>query len=119
LKTYKHLLLATSLTAEQEDLAVKAVQLAEDFSARLSLLHVFDEQKGQIGRARDELKNLGRRLVVPSFDQRLVVGQVSAAISKVAQTLKVDAIIIGRKDNKKINTHVLECAPCDVIQILI
>jgi K+-sensing histidine kinase KdpD len=118
MKTYKHLLLATSLNPEHEGLAVKAVQLAEDFSARLSLLHVFeDKDQEHLSQARDALKNLGRRLVVPGFDQRLVIGSLSAAIEMVAQSLKVDAIIIGRKvgDTKQM----LKAAPCDVIQILL
>lgn len=120
MKTYKHLLLATSLNPRHERLAVKAVQLAEDFSARLSLLHVFEGQGSgsDMSCAREALKRLGRQLVVPSFDQRLVVGDVAAVIHDVAKTLQVDAIILGRKLND-VTRVMLDTAPCDVIQVLL
>lgn len=127
--TYKHLLLATSLQTKDEPLALKAMQVAEDFSARLSLLYVFEavrddnvinitrDQRGSIQEAREALSALGQLLVVPSFDQRLVIGALPHAIMRVAHSMMVDAVIIGGELTNKETLSQLVSAPFDIIRM--
>lgn len=127
--TYKHLLLATSLQPEDEPLAMKAMQIAEDLSARLSLLHVFESVEddnvinitsnvhGSIHQARQALVELGRQLVVPVFDQRLVIGRLPQAILRVARAVMVDAVIIGSEQMSCQALSHFDSAPFDVIRM--
>lgn len=127
---YRHLLLATSLKAGHELLAVKSVQLAEYLSARLSLVYVFESSANEehlgdnikleqehIRWAREALACLGKEMVIPFFDQRIVIGNVPQAIFKVAKTLMVDAIIVGVSHKKHAKQCMMVDAPCDLIQM--
>lgn len=129
---YRHLLLATSLKSGHELLALRSVQLAEYFSARLSLVYVFDStdnerhlgdtigpEKKHIRWATEALACLGREMVIPFFDQRIVMGNVPQAIFKVAKTLMVDAIIVGASHKKYAGECTMGDAPCDLIQMRI
>lgn len=108
---------------------MKAMQIAEDLSARLSLLHVFESAeednvinitsnaRGSIRQARQALIELGRQLVVPVFDQRLVIGHLPHAILRVARAVMVDAVIIGSDQISYQTLSHFESAPFDVIRM--
>ena len=129
---YRHLLLATSLQAGYELLAIKSVQLAEHLSARLSLVYVFEStdnhsylgdtttvEQQRIHQAREALACLGKQMVIPFFDQRIVVGHVPQAIFDMARTLMVDAIIVGVSHKKNAKSYMMDDAPCDLIRMRI
>lgn len=120
MSVYKHLLLAVGLNEHDERLGDKAIQLAEDFSARLSLVHVIEEcDRAKMHHARNQLEILGKRLIVPKFDQRLVVGSITETILTVADRLMVDAVIVGRYNNTHSSDKLMKQIFCDVIQVAI
>ncbi len=132
--TYKHVLLATSLSPNSYPLAVHAIRLAQDFGARLSLLHVIERPLSQnnteitandmkrMKAAREQLLKLGKELIVPEFDQRAVIGDAKTSILSVANDLSIDLIVIGQNEHTESSVGstalaVLKKAVCDVITI--
>lgn len=126
--TYKHILLATSLSSYSHSLALYANSLAQDFGARLSLLHVLERLRSQNNSentekvARRELLKLGKELIVPEFDQRTVIGDTGKCILTMAQDLFIDLIVIGQNENSRSSLGstalaILEGASCDVITV--
>lgn len=133
--TYKHMLLATSLSSESYPVAIQAICLAQDFGARLSLLHVVEnlsarknqddapEDMKRIKLAKQALANLGDELVVPVFDQRVVIGEAKVMILEMAQELSADLIVIAHREKSEASDigstalAVLQGATCDVIML--
>ena len=118
MKTYQHILLATTLTNPSRLIALKAVQMAEDFAARLTLLHVVEKEvRGykKINQARLQIEALGKELVVPRFDQHVAVGCAKTLIAKIAQQLPADLIILGGHGETAM--AVSQTATCDIVFI--
>ncbi len=106
---YNHILLATDLHDESCTITQQAADMAEMFSAKLSLVHVVESMPAYAGgymgivnleqelqtQARQELAELGKVIKVPEADQHLVVGSPKAMILETAQTIGADLLMMG------------------------
>ena len=107
MKTYHHMLLVTPLTPDSRNLVVKAEQMAENFGARLSILHVFEtkenrnnqsyshQEKTLIFQAQQQLSRLGKKLFIPQSDICFAIGSASKIIPQIAKNLCADMVVIG------------------------
>jgi len=135
---YKHILLATDLTEASQKTAQAAMNLAKDFGAKLSVVHVVEPipsySYGYIGTADIEaelakeaeknMAKLAQVLSIPEADQRLETGQPKAHILEVAKELGVDLIVVGSHGRHGLArllgstaSAVLHGAECDVLTI--
>lgn len=106
---YRHILLTTDLSVQSKQTAFKALQLAEVYGARITLLHVIeplpgyamgtmpviDLEKEMFDQAKMHMMDLAKELVIPETDQKIEIGSVKSCILKIANELNVDLIIMG------------------------
>ena len=88
----------------------RALDLARDCGARLSLLNVVTIDDGRTDtdkqrctahqEAIKKLSNLGLELAVPKFDQHVRVGEFESTIVEIAKELAIDLIMLGIRKNK-------------------
>ena len=131
-----HFLLATDLMTGSHAVALKAKALAQKVSGILSIVHVIelprlthyaqslncsDQLDLILDNARSILFTISEELNIPLDRQHVVDGNAAELITKLAQTLKVDAIIIGCHNGSKIASllgstahSILHKAKCDV-----
>lgn len=110
--TYHHILLATDLASDAAPVAERALDLAQRYSARLSLVHVVEYMPldlptdlvvpdqvelsdAIIAHARQRLLELATQLGVPSTQAFLEFGSPKIEITRIAQEHSVDLIVIG------------------------
>jgi nucleotide-binding universal stress UspA family protein len=102
---FREILYATDLSPQSQGAAEYAVSLAQEFQARLVLLHVISEpEMGDLVRAADVMtssKNLLRKLVPPEAEEWckpeyfVVRGDRSAKILEFANERQADLIVLG------------------------
>jgi universal stress protein A len=135
---YRHILLTTDLSEHSKQTAFKALQLAEVYGARITLLHVIeplpgyamgsmpvvDLEKEMFDQAKMYMMDLAKELVIPETDQKIEVGSVKACILKAANDLNVDLIIMGSHGRHGLEhllgstaAAVLNSAQCDVLVV--
>jgi universal stress protein A len=114
MEPYRHILLATDLSDEDEVAAIRAADLMRCWGAELTLLHVIehfpeDEPNQTISPedtdpadyltadARDRLNKLVARLGAENIDRRVVAstGSAKSAILRFAENTDVDLIILA------------------------
>lgn len=100
-----HILVATDLSHRSEAAIARAVQLAERFSAKLTLLHVVEHDQPdryvarELRQANDALAEEGERLrsqIGPKIDVCTVAGDPFEKIGDVAAEEIADLIVVGR-----------------------
>lgn len=137
---YRHILLTTDLTEQSKKTALKALQVAEQYGARLTILHVVEPlppyalgymgsvklEEELLAYATTNLTQLAKELVVPPSDQRIAVGSVKSNILIVAKELDVDLIIMGSHGRHGLDkligstaAAILHGAECDVLVVRI
>ncbi len=135
---YKHILLTTDLTDHAKKSADKALKLAKQTGARLTVLHVVEPlpayamgymgsinlEEEMLGQARANLTELGKELGIADADQRIELGSVKACIMKVVEDLNIDLIIIGSHGRHGLEVllgstaaAVVHSATCDVLVV--
>lgn len=133
---YKHALLATDLSDENQDTLMKARKFADLFSAKLSIVHAVEpivnygyvgltELEDQlINEAKQALAQIGERLSVAPEDQWIAIGPSKREILSMAEELKCDLIIIGSHSEHGLadllgstTNGVLHQSHCDVLTI--
>lgn len=138
---YQHILCAVDLGGENLDVASRAGELAGQYSAKLSLLHVVEyipidlanelvlpqqqEIEGQlVARSKQVLASLALQLGLEHVSENVVSGSTKAEIIEYAKTNKVDLIVIGRHGRHGFSrllgstaNAVLHHAPCDVLAV--
>lgn len=135
---YRHILLTTDLTEHSKSTAFKALQLAEAFGARITLLHVVEPlpayalgpmpsvnfEREMLEKAQKEVAEIAKELVIPESDQRITSGSVKTCILKTAQDLNVDLIVMGSHGRHGLEQllgstagAVLNGANCDVLVV--
>jgi universal stress protein A len=106
---YQHILLASDLYAENEHFSKKALELANAFKAKLSIVHVvehpyvyatyfapFPDVEVEINaQAKVQLEKLGEKLDVPVSDQHLCSGAAKAEVLQLADKINADLIVVG------------------------
>lgn len=138
---YKHLLLATDLSADGLDVGERAVAMAKQHDAKLTLLHVVDYVPLDLSNdmmlaepvdvdnqlvedARTNLDRLAGELGVAYADHLVTLGSTGAEIRRVAEEKGVDLIIVGSHGRHGLSlllgstaNAVLHGAPCDVLAV--
>ena len=137
---YKHLLFATDFSPEAEHAEARAVSLAQQYGAELSLIHVIDyypanqldgglslvpdlEQKIDEN-AREELQDCVARIPLALRQTYIGSGSAKREITQYAEDIGADLIIIGSHGRHGLGlllgstaTGVLHSAKCDVLAV--
>jgi universal stress protein A len=112
MKEYNHILLAVELESDCDMLpARKAVELAKEFGAQLTLIHAIEHMTSYgaaygiaVGADIEELlresaqkamADLGKKLNVPEKNQIIQIGPAKLVILEKAEELNADLIIVG------------------------
>lgn len=133
---YKHILLATDLTEENQDTIQKSKQLATFFDAKLSLYHAVEPvpNYGYVGiadiedqlleEAKKALAEVGKQLGVPAEDQWVSAGPAKREILNAVKELGIDLIVIGSHTGHHFTdllgsttNGVLHHSICDVVTV--
>ena len=139
---YKKILLVVDLSDKSDCIANRAKAIAKCHSAEIKILHVVEyvplEPMGEtlmpaiqiegelVERAKSKLAELAARLDLAHCELLVETGSIKAEIIRVAQTLKVDLIVLGSRERHGIailvnftEDTVLHQAPCDVLAVRI
>lgn len=133
---YRHIIVATDLTDASRITVRKAWELASQFEAKLSIVHVIEPipvygypgiapiQNPVIEEIREELDKFSKEFSIPKSHQHLEVGPPKAEILRVAEEIKVDLIVVGSHGRSGIwrvlgstANAVLHSAECDVLVV--
>lgn len=133
---YKHLLLATDLSDENQDTLKKARQMADLYGAKLSIMHAVepivnygyvglsDIEEQMVEEAKQSLKKIGEELNVTPDDQWIAVGSAKAEIVAIANEIGADLIMMGSHSEHSFTellgsttNSVLHQAHCDVVTV--
>jgi universal stress protein A len=139
----RHILAATDFSAASTEAARRAVRLAEQLSAELTLLHVIDHfpvdrSNDRIapedqdpaafrdGMARRQLEALATEIAHPELQTRVAVSAGSArrAVAAYARQAAADLVVIGSHGHYGLETilgatadGVVRRSPCDVLVV--
>ena len=110
MKLMKNLLLATDLSARSDRAFERAVALAQQLSAKLTVVHVIDEElpasiaDAQADVARQTIQDQIDKIsggTVPSFAIEVVFGRAYADILEISEKLDAELIVMGiHRDGK-------------------
>jgi universal stress protein A len=133
---YQHILLTTDLTGFSKAAEDKALELAKQFKARLSLVHIVepipayaypgfaDLETPILDQAKEQLAAFGARLQIAPVDQHIEFGSVKAQVVEIADKLNADLIIIGSHGRHGLglllgsSAHaIVNHAHCDVLTV--
>jgi len=142
MSAYQQLLVAIDLSADSRAIAARSAALAQQWQARMRLLHVIefvpvepmsdalvpmvqiDDQI--IARSRLQLVELGTSMGLPAEDCLVASGNVKSEILRQARALKADLIVLGCRERHGLSIlvnltedTVLHGAPCDVLAMRI
>ncbi|MDX1590064.1 MAG: universal stress protein [Oleiphilaceae bacterium] len=108
---YQRILVAIDLTDEADQVLSRAVTMARQHEASLTLMHVVEpvgyayggdlpldltELQQQLeDNAREQLSSYGDRYDIKNGDQRIVVGRPGAEIRRMAHDLGADLTVVG------------------------
>jgi universal stress protein A len=135
---YRQLLVAIDLSDQSRAIAAKSVELAQQWRARLRLLHVIEFVPVEpmsdalvpvvqiddrvIARAREQIHALAATLGLAPDDCRVATGNVKAEILRQAREVSADLIVLGCRERHGLSIlvnltedTVLHAAPCDVL----
>lgn len=139
--TYQHILLAVDFSKDAEGVGARAVALARQTGARLTLIHVvapvyqeplyegvatlpLDLEAQLVDAARHSLEALAQRLGVAESERLVEVGTPKAVIVGTAAAKAADLIVVGSHGVHGLGlllgstaNAVLHGAPCDVLAV--
>ncbi len=137
---YKHIMFCADLSEHSLITAQRAINLAEKYSAKLSIIHVVeslpayasgylgvaDVERELIDTAKIELKKLSAKFNIPAEQQVLVVGNPALEVFAQAKELGVDLIVVGSHEKHGLGrllgsnaSGILHKAHCDVLTVKI
>lgn len=138
--SYQHLLLAVDLTEESQQVAEKAVALAQLNDAKLSLVHVIEPLSFAYGgdvpmdlstiqeqldeHAQQRLEIFAESLGVEVQQRYVVSGHTESEIHRIAKEQQIDLIVVGSHGRHGLAlllgstaNGVLHGAKCDVLAV--
>lgn len=138
---YRHILAAVETHDEGQPVLARARDLAKQFGARLSVVHVVeylpvdpagdallttpvDLSRERAAQAESRLRDWCTALEIPMADARVVIGTITAEILRSAQETGADLIVVGhhpRRGLASLFSHteggVVQRAACDVLAV--
>ena len=139
MSVYKHILLATDLRPDTEQVFARALALRQAFDARLSVLHTLaptaismsgEMAVGAVGLdelnqdAAKRLADLSQRHNIHEEDMHLLCGNAKNEIADLAARIEADLVVIGHHDRGFLGLlvgataeKVLQRARCDVLTV--
>ncbi len=137
---YRNILLVVDLTEDSATIGQRALAVARDAGAKVSLLHVVEyvpvEPMGEtllpavqieeelVARARERLATLAGQLGMPGAAQQVATGNIKAEIVRAAEAQGADLIVLGCRERHGLSIlvnftedTVLHAAPCDVLAV--
>ncbi len=139
---YQHILLATDLSEDFNNVAATAKTLAERAGAELSVVHVIEHTPVVYGggefsipldmsleeqltlNVKRALETIGKRYGIPETNQHIAHGSVKKEILDLAQQLKINLIVVGTHGHSglerllgSVANAVLHAAKCDVLTV--
>lgn len=139
MKVYKHILYATDLLKESDQVAKKAQKLAEALEAKLSLVHIVENVPTAYGspvvldvegtlhdEAEHEIFTKAKKFGIEKKDCYVLSGSTKPQVIELAEKIKSDLILVGSHGRHGLAIllgstagAVLDGAPCDVLAIKI
>ena len=140
MSSYQKILLVVDLTEDSATIGRRALAVAKDSGARISLLHVVEyvpvEPMGEtllpavqieeelVARARERLAELAAQLGLANAPRQVATGNIKAEIVRAAEDQGADLIVLGCRERHGISIlvnftedTVLHAAPCDVLAV--
>jgi universal stress protein A len=140
MSSYQNILLVVDLTEDSATIGRRALAVATDAGARISLLHVVEyvpvEPMGEtllpavqieeelVARARERLAELAAQLGLADAPRQVATGNIKAEIVRAAEEQRADLIVLGCRERHGISIlvnftedTVLHAAPCDVLAV--
>lgn len=142
MKGYQHILMATDFSDGAPQAVQRAVELAQHYQARLTLLHVvesfpivdstygpimpfeIDLTEQMVAAARTRIDALGEQLSVPPERRLVEVGSPKVEIVRIAEVQGVDLIVVGSHGRHGVGlllgstaSSVIHHAGCDVLAV--
>lgn len=135
---YNHILLATDLQPDCKEIALKAREIANQYEAKLSVVHVLESmpiymysymETSQLENevkteAANHLQALCESVDVAADNQYVEIGGTTNAVLSLANKIDVDLIIVGSHSHKGLAkllgstaNSVLHGAKCDVLTL--
>jgi len=133
---YYRILCAADLTEGSRRIVKKAWELANQFDAKLYLIHTVEPipaygypgvtliESPHIDEAKKHLKTLAEDFLIPEEQTSVVVGLPKTEILKKAKELKIDLIVVGSHGRHGISrllgstaNAVLHSSECDVVTV--
>ena len=139
--TYQHVLLAVDFSKDADYVGARAVALAREVGARLTVIHVvapvyqeplyegvaalpLDLEEQLVDAARHSLETLAHGLGIPEAERLVEVGTPKAVIVSTAVAKAADLIVLGSHGVHGLGlllgstaNAVLHAAPCDVLAV--
>lgn len=106
---YQHILVAIDLMEGSEQVIKKGFELAKEFAAQLSLIHVVEPLPGYgyafvapaevetqlVDEAKNQLKEFGEKYTISEDNLHVVLGPTKVEILETANTHNVDLLVVG------------------------
>ncbi len=139
--TYRHVLVAVDLGPDSEALVRKALSVAADFGARVSLAHVVEyvpaEPTGEAllpppvalepelaHGAERQLAELAERVGAMNADRRVIVGTIAGDLARLAEEEGADLLLAGAHERHGLlffaggtERSLLRHAGCDILVV--
>ncbi len=141
MEKYTHILVAVDFAADSTLLGERAVELQTLYGARLSFVHTvehiplepgsellmgpeFDLEQQLVDGARSRLAEYVKQLGITGADQHVTLGSTKNEITRLAQELQADLIVVGSHGRHGLAlllgstaNGVLHAASCDVLAV--
>lgn len=133
---YHHVLAATDLLEDSKQIVRKAWEMANQFDAKLSIVHVIepipaygypgvtDIESPHIEEVRKELAVFAKDYFIDEAEQHLEVGAPKIEVLSLAKSLDIDLIVLGSHGRHGIMrllgstaSAVVNSAECDVLMV--
>lgn len=140
MSTYKHILIATDLSSENNVVVKKALALAKLLDAKVSVLHVVEPLPGYgyayVGiadieaelliEAKKSMETLSKTHNIPAANCHVAVGPTKIELTDLIKKENIDCLVVGSHGRHGIaellgsTAHAaVHTAPCDVLTVRI
>lgn len=140
MSNYNTLILATDLSDEAEQIAIKAAAIAKDNNAQMHIIHVIEPLSFAYGgdipmdfsgiqeeiqkQAETQMAELAARYDVATANQHIMIGRAENEIHSLAEEKQADLIVLGSHGRRGLAlllgstaNAVLHGAKCDVLAV--